>query len=248
MNDMTHSIYKLDLNEFVKLSEEKQKEILCECVENYRKEYQKNNKEMFCCSVCYEEYTYKETFINECGHRFCIKCWRENIIQQIQSDWHQVHCMEQGCNCIVKIEDIMTHCLIQDICMLNMYCERLTFKTFEDNICECPKCRCEMITFEKEYKTTCPRCKYLFCRKCGENWHEGKSCDEWKRNKEQEQEDLKWINQNTKKCPSCGDRIQKNGGCNHMTCKCGYEFCWLCGVKYTPNHWTNNTTGCKQFT
>jgi len=36
----------------------------------------------------------------------------------------------------------------------------------------------------------------------------------------------------TKSCPSCGLAIEKNGGCNKMTCsKCGGYFCWLCGSK-----------------
>ena len=29
-----------------------------------------------------------------------------------------------------------------------------------------------------------------------------------------------------KECPSCNIKIQKNGGCNHMTCPCGHEFEW----------------------
>jgi len=36
---------------------------------------------------------------------------------------------------------------------------------------------------------------------------------------------------NTKACPKCGTSIEKNGGCNHMTCKrstCKHEFCWVC--------------------
>jgi hypothetical protein len=35
-----------------------------------------------------------------------------------------------------------------------------------------------------------------------------------------------------KKCPSCKSHILKNGGCNHMTCKCKYEFCWECLLKW----------------
>jgi hypothetical protein len=29
-------------------------------------------------------------------------------------------------------------------------------------------------------------------------------------------------------CPSCRIPIEKNGGCAHMTCRCGTHFCWLC--------------------
>lgn len=38
---------------------------------------------------------------------------------------------------------------------------------------------------------------------------------------------------NTKHCPMCRSPIEKNQGCNHMTCLrnkggCGHEFCWIC--------------------
>lgn len=44
----------------------------------------------------------------------------------------------------------------------------------------------------------------------------------------------KWIEEHTKKCPNCNEPIEKNGGCNHMTCKsCSYDFCWICSEKWS---------------
>ena len=39
-------------------------------------------------------------------------------------------------------------------------------------------------------------------------------------------------NSKFKQCAQCKFYIEKNHGCNHMTCRCGYEFCYLCGEKY----------------
>jgi hypothetical protein len=55
-----------------------------------------------------------------------------------------------------------------------------------------------------------------------------------------------WITKHTKPCPQCRTAIEKNLGCNHMTCKkCGYEWCWLCNATYTPGHYQR--TSCEQF-
>ncbi|RUS92224.1 hypothetical protein EGW08_000077, partial [Elysia chlorotica] len=36
-------------------------------------------------------------------------------------------------------------------------------------------------------------------------------------------------------CPICRRFIDKNGGCKHMTCKCGHEFCWDCLSPFKGN-------------
>lgn len=33
-------------------------------------------------------------------------------------------------------------------------------------------------------------------------------------------------------CPWCMKLVSKGVGCNHMTCKCGKEFCFWCVKKY----------------
>lgn len=32
-----------------------------------------------------------------------------------------------------------------------------------------------------------------------------------------------------RRCPSCGNGIVRNGGCNNVKCLCGNSMCWLCG-------------------
>ena len=34
------------------------------------------------------------------------------------------------------------------------------------------------------------------------------------------------------KCPKCKFYVEKTEGCNHMTCKCSTEFCYLCGIVF----------------
>lgn len=37
-------------------------------------------------------------------------------------------------------------------------------------------------------------------------------------------------------CRHCHSAIEKNNGCKHLTCRCGYEFCWDCGVPWSMGH------------
>ena len=41
-----------------------------------------------------------------------------------------------------------------------------------------------------------------------------------------------FIKESTKMCPSCKSNIEKNGGCNHITCRCKFEFCYICLVNW----------------
>ena len=68
-------------------------------------------------------------------------------------------------------------------------------------------------------------------------WHEDVSCKDAMNNQL-----LGWAEENkdnVSMCPMCNTRIEKNKGCNHMTCAfCKYEFCWACGESATnaENH------------
>ena len=41
-----------------------------------------------------------------------------------------------------------------------------------------------------------------------------------------------YLKDNARHCPHCNAPIEKNEGCNKITCwRCGTNFCWLCGAK-----------------
>lgn len=51
--------------------------------------------------------------------------------------------------------------------------------------------------------------------------------------------ELKFFQDNLhyRQCKSCKFVIEKNQGCNHMVCRCGNQFCYVCGSDWTPEHY-----------
>ena len=105
-----------------------------------------------------------------------------------------------------------------------------------------------MFTRSNPYHGKCERCDYEICIRCGLPYHKQKSCKaqlDDAMNEFFDGEDKK----NLSNCPRCGILILKSerDGCNHMKCStCSYEFCWICGMKYTVNHFDkSNVFGCQ---
>lgn len=70
-------------------------------------------------------------------------------------------------------------------------------------------------------------CGLQFCFNCSSEAHSPCSCVIWKlwtQKCKDESETVNWIKVYTKTCPKCYKIVEKNGGCNHMTCVCGQHF------------------------
>ena len=90
----------------------------------------------------------------------------------------------------------------------------------------CPGQRCNLAVrvFNSALLAVKCRCGHSFCFQCGEDNHAPVDCarlQAWNEKCKNESETAHWIMANTKKCPnpSCGVRIEKNQGCNHMSQK-----------------------------
>lgn len=101
----------------------------------------------------------------------------------------------------------------------------------------CPNPRsCDSVVFSPLSVFTspllmCPSCDFPFCGRCKGAPHGSATCDAvqaWQAKLTSDGASIARILSVTKACPACHERIEKNMGCNHMTCRCGHQFCWIC--------------------
>ncbi|KAF1947055.1 hypothetical protein EJ02DRAFT_172583 [Clathrospora elynae] len=93
-------------------------------------------------------------------------------------------------------------------------------------------------------QVACPHCDYELCLTCNRPWksHGKGGCNKAKKAEDKASEKtVKSIG--AKPCPKCGVNIEKNGGCDHMTCqRCRHNFCWVCLVPYSND--VQHIDGC----
>ncbi|KAL9048964.1 MAG: hypothetical protein Q9162_007462 [Coniocarpon cinnabarinum] len=195
----------------------------------------------FVCEICCEDSPELQTFAMKCEHRFCSDCYRQYLTQKVKEEGEsaRIRCPGDGCNQIVDSRSI--DLLIAD--EVKSRYEDLLLRTYvddKDNLKWCPAPNCEHAVEcgvkQKDLGRVVPtvtcNCGHAFCFGCTLNDHQPAPCPvvkKWLKKCADDSETANWISANTKECPRCFSTIEKNGGCNHMTCrKCKHEFCWMC--------------------
>uniref|UniRef100_A0AAV1VI51 RBR-type E3 ubiquitin transferase n=1 Tax=Peronospora matthiolae TaxID=2874970 RepID=A0AAV1VI51_9STRA len=186
------------------------------------------------CKICCDEYAASDVFGMGCGHVYCLGCWKPYLSLKIGEGPVCVTttCPAHGC------KEVVSESIFEKIVDAQDYLKyaRYLLRSFVDinrgvKWCPSPGCSKAIISAGGLSSVTCT-CGCVFCLRCGEEAHAPVSCDQlasWQEKCRNESETANWILANTKKCPKCSVRIEKNQGCNHMTCRsCNYEFCWIC--------------------
>ncbi|CAL1270431.1 unnamed protein product [Larinioides sclopetarius] len=173
-----------------------------------------------------------------CGHRYCTECWTIYITTKImdQGEVQSIPCFAVGCDILVDDQTIMNLLADPKVKLKYQYLITNNFIVCNRLLRHCPQPGCSYVIkvqYVEARPVTCA-CGHSFCFKCSENWHDPITCHllkKWEKKCHDDSATLNWIAANTKKCPFCNVRIEKDGGCNHMVCKnqnCKFEFCWLC--------------------
>jgi ariadne-1 len=200
----------------------------------------------FVCDICFEDDDGDggglASFALKCGHRFCVGCYRQYLGQKITQEGEaaRIQCPAEGCG---RIIDAPSLDVLVTADLGARYRELLNRTYVEDREtlrwCPAPDCpnAVECSVKRKDLDRVVPsvrcRCGQAFCFGCGRSAdHQPAPCElvkKWLKKCADDSETANWISANTKECPKCNSTIEKNGGCNHMTCrKCKYEFCWMC--------------------
>lgn len=96
-------------------------------------------------------------------------------------------------------------------------------------------------------RAVCPKCHALFCGICRSPWnatrrksHAGVTCKTHRKNFAGADSEYAFVGQlqNARTCPGCSLRTSRVDGCNHMTCPCGKEWCYVCERSWNATHYT----------
>jgi len=168
-----------------------------------------------------------------CGHKFCRDCWGGFLRSKVGDGPACVYatCPAAGCSEVITEEDVKE--VAQEVLpKYNLYQLR-SYVDLNKLTRWCPGAGCTKVASSRTGfgDITCD-CGHGFCVRCGLEPHAPVVCSDivkWEEKCQNESETANWILANTKKCPKCYTRIEKNQGCNHMVCQqCKYEFCWIC--------------------
>lgn len=214
------------------------------------------------CPGCYDDFDSTDHAVTlPCGHFFCRDCMTNYLKLQISEGGtgtaitgrEAINCPGHKCKFYV---DSITLAALVDPDMYSRYISYVTNAYVEKNphVCWCPSGRgCEFAIATDMDNTRMVGCKcgYVFCFSCKAEGHWPAACDElkWFRDtnptaremdlQEEENRSVEWILSHTQDCPKCRVNIQKNGGCNHMSCwSCNHNYCWVCLSDWSPSHYS----------
>lgn len=227
------------------------------------------------CQICNDTVT--NNFTLSCNHPFCMTCLNQYI--QAQIELGNAACIicpmpRSECGSQIPQSELQTILGREKFTKLDRFALESATDT-DPNFHHCPTPDCPYIVYwEAEDgsedgtpitttpKLFCPICDSTACLKCSVTpYHEGISCEAFQSmppSSQNEQLTASYFEQNKKnmrECRRCGTLVaKKEGGCLKMKCRCGYRFCFECGVEnatcgHTPSHhgFTDNITGRGDF-
>lgn len=207
-----------------------------------------NSVQVELCGICFDDAEQEMHEGLHCLHRYCHSCITRYVNSRVAQKRHQIYCPHDSCGEALTPHEC-AYFLPAEIYDAWSALE-LEAQISESEKVYCPFSDCSALLLKEEngdlLNAECPFCNRMFCLKCMVPWHADLECSEFQKLPPAERtledlqllklaEDRKW-----KRCGNCKGMIELLYGCSHMTCRCGYQFCYECGVG-----WANGRANCK---
>ncbi|KAK9070062.1 hypothetical protein SSX86_010461 [Deinandra increscens subsp. villosa] len=201
------------------------------------------------CGICMDIKASSEMFENTkvCGHQFCSECIRGHVAAKIQENRIKITCPEPSCQVMIGPEACRSIGVPQEVLERweKILCESVIMEA-QKFYCPFKDCSAMLVDDGGVAVTSseCPFCHRLFCAQCKVAWHCGMSCAESQSVKRGDDNLLMKLAKKKKwmQCPKCKFMVEKVVGCQHISCRCGYQFCYGCGRSAFGSH---DATLCK---
>ncbi|KAK3941518.1 hypothetical protein QBC46DRAFT_258409 [Diplogelasinospora grovesii] len=212
------------------------------------------------CSVCIDDKKISELPVKiteACKHQAtickdCLKQWLQSSLES-GGGWDRLKCPD--CPELLKYADVKRYASRQTFDRYDVLATRAALKDIPRfRWCLAPECESGQIHDDKCPKFKCAECRATSCVTHDVLWHKGETCEEYDKRNKQKRKDEKaseeTIQKTSKKCPKCTKDVHKWTGCNHITCVCGHEWCYMCFAAFQRNQhgflYCRHNTGCTE--
>ncbi|KAF8319082.1 hypothetical protein DL93DRAFT_2075402 [Clavulina sp. PMI_390] len=200
------------------------------------------------CAICSDDKPQSEfppkPPTGSCTHpsTVCNECLRSYTASSVTSLQYEIKC--PVCPCLMEHHDVQRVATASVFARYDTLSFQRTLQSMpEFRFCKQPECGSGQIHDGGEDMPImrCVACQDLSCFKHDLPWHYHQTCDEFDGTLEKDVNfaaSKAYIASNAKLCPDCQRPIEKDDGCDHMTCRkpvgCGHQFCWLCLAPFDP--------------
>lgn len=193
------------------------------------------------CDICLEPlYSKDYAPVSDCPHFYHRECLHLFVKGEVYAKKAQIKCPDVKCSQILTPQDIEEFLDGKDLERYHNNQLDFYIASRSKDISYCPTLGCNY-PFEHSGVSDfeCPKCYNHYCLDCRVEYHEGQTCLEFKRDRvnntfgKADEQFLQFVKgQNFKQCSNCKHWIERKEGCPHMTCRCGYQFCYRCGGRW----------------
>ncbi|XP_021889756.1 uncharacterized protein LOC110808542, partial [Carica papaya] len=196
------------------------------------------------CVICFEDIDVEKMFlVDGCYHRYCFSCMKQHVEVKLLNGI-VVTCPHEECKTEINIATCGNFLDPKLVEIMSQRRKEASITATEKVYCPYPRCSALMsktevlrhtnlfrVGAEHSGERKCMKCGFFFCINCKAPWHDNMTCNDYSRSNSHKRTGDAMLKSLAKQklwrqCVKCSHMVELSEGCYHITCRCGYEFCY----------------------